>query len=159
MFKVLFCIKQQFSYQNNTVSSAPSSTYEHYLTSLGRFDNRPIAVGGYSPFLNKKVEELRKGVWRTLNDLPFVEKQIYSYSMVTFNEMLYLFGRFFNFTKHVKRIILLNYIFQYTGALTLAIKYDGTTWTQVGSLMNQRYAHRSIVIDNSIMHIGGWNTQ
>ena len=39
--------------------------------------------------------------------------------------------------------------------LNLAIKYDGTGWTQAGSLINRRGAHRSIVINNSIMHIGG----
>ena len=40
--------------------------------------------------------------------------------------------------------------------LTLAAKYDGTDWTEVGSLLQPRYVHRSIVINNSIMHVGGY---
>ena len=43
---------------------------------------------------NKKVEERRNGVWETLDDFPFVNDYISDYSMVNFNEDLYLFGLF-----------------------------------------------------------------
>ena len=43
---------------------------------------------------NLKVEELRNGIWWTLGDFPFAEESIGLYSMVTFNEVLYLFGTF-----------------------------------------------------------------
>ena len=36
-----------------------------------------------------------------------------------------------------------------------AVVMDGAMWTEVGSLLTPRSAHRSIVINNSIMHIGG----
>ena len=39
---------------------------------------------------------------------------------------------------------------------TLACKYDGTEWTEFGSLLNGREGYRSIVLDNTIMHIGGY---
>ena len=86
--------ESKFSYQGNVVSSAPSSTYEHYATSLGRFENRPMAVGSYP---NKKLEERRNGFWLPLNDFPFVNRYIAYYSTVNFNKALYLFGiRFFS---------------------------------------------------------------
>ena len=39
--------------------------------------------------------------------------------------------------------------------LDLAVKYDGAEWTKVGSLLNARFGHRSILMDNIIVHIGG----
>ena len=42
------------------------------------------------------------------------------------------------------------------GWSTVEVQYDGTTWTPIGSLLNPRAYHRSIVIDNFIMHIGGY---
>ena len=43
----------------------------------------------------------------------------------------------------------------------MAVKCDkismgGEMWTEVGSLLSTRYGHRSIVIGDSIMHIGGY---
>ena len=73
--------------------------------------------------------------------------------MVTLNNALYLFGT----------VITYLFIRQYIQGghdgrriLTGAAKYDGTNWTHVGSLLKPRLAHRSIVIDNSIMHVGGY---
>ena len=43
--------------------------------------------------------------------------------------------------------------------LSLAVKFDGADWTEVGSLLNARSGHRSIVMDNTIVHIGGVSTQ
>ena len=84
--------KQNFSYDGNTVSMAPSSNYDHAETSLGRLHNTPIAVG--DAYYNKKVEALETGSWSELADFPFVTDYIYKYSMVTFNNSLYLFGKF-----------------------------------------------------------------
>ena len=61
--------------------------------------NRPIAVGGLGNGVgglrnNTKVEEQRNGVWQMLDDFPFVTTRILGYSMVNFNEDLYLFGMF-----------------------------------------------------------------
>ena len=86
--------KSNFSYDGNTVSMASSANYDHQQTSLGRLQNTPIAVGGYFPY-NKKVEAIETGSWRELADFPLVEKSISQYSMVTFNDSLYLFGKFY----------------------------------------------------------------
>ena len=75
----------------NSVSLAPRANHDHSYSSLGRFNNTPIAVAGSR---NRKVEELKNGVWRTLDDFLLVEKKIYYYSMVTLNDALYLFGTF-----------------------------------------------------------------
>ena len=40
------------------------------------------------------VEELEDGIWRNLTDYPFAGFYIQSYSTVTLNEELYLFGTF-----------------------------------------------------------------
>ena len=50
----------------------------------------------------------------------------------------------------------------------MAVKFNGPLiatndgnrlWMRVGSLLSKREGHRSIVIGNSIMHIGGNNKQ
>lgn len=86
------------------MSIAPAADHGHRLSSLGRFNNIPIAVAG---LYNRKVEELKNGVWRTLDDFPFVEEALRLYSMllnrprleqmVTLNDALYLFGTFLLF--------------------------------------------------------------
>ena len=73
-----------------------------------------MAVGdGYTG--HKKVEEGRNGVWQTLDDFPFVNDNICCYSMVNFNEDLYLFGTFLFNQKLVNLnllFILINNIFK-----------------------------------------------
>ena len=83
-------LTKRWSYQPNSVSSAPSSTYEHAYTSLGRFQNIPIALGHYSGPGNK-VEELDNTIWKTLADFPFADVMYY-YSMVTLDGDLFVFG-------------------------------------------------------------------
>ena len=82
-----------FRYQSNSISSAPSSTYKHYGTSLGRFQNIPIALGDvYEPA--NKVEDLKNANWNTLADFPFSsQNKTEYYSMVTFDGELYVFGK------------------------------------------------------------------
>ena len=60
-------------------------------TSLGRFQNIPIALGHYRDYGNK-VEELVNTIWKTLADFPFADYMI-EYSMVTFDGELYVFGK------------------------------------------------------------------
>ena len=80
-------------FQGNSVSIAPSSNYPHWSTSLGRFDNKPIAISSGWPYTNTKVEELRNELWNTLGDIPFIARWIINFSTVTFNKILYLFGK------------------------------------------------------------------
>jgi len=84
------CHYLHFSYDGKDVKTAPSSNYDHWLTSLGKIDNIPIAVGHIN---GKKVEALQDGIWNVLSDYPFVENNIYLYSMVNFKDVLYLFGK------------------------------------------------------------------
>ena len=84
------CHYLNFSYDGKSVITAPSSNYDHWITSLGKIDNIPIAVGHYD---NKKVEVLQGGIWNVLSDYPFVKEYIYGYSMVNFKDVLYLFGK------------------------------------------------------------------
>ena len=104
-----------FSYDGYKVTSGPSANYDHYRTSIGPLQNIPIAVGGSSvnpkaAYMyakgdpragdydkavssgNNKVEALISGKWTVLSDFPFVDK-ISLYSMVNFNDALYVFGK------------------------------------------------------------------
>ena len=120
------------------ISIVESSTYEHHRTSLGRFENTPIAVGSQSPY-NIKVEKKRSsGEWKELEDFPFASYGIYGYSMLTFDNALYLFGG----SGDGKQ-------------LNLAVKYNGK-WSKVGALLTPRYLHRSIAAGNTIIHLGGY---
>ena len=84
--------KLSFSDDGISVVSTVSSNHDHYITSLGRFQNVPIALGGaYSG--GKHVESLYGGSWRNMGDFPFVESYIYYYSFVSFNSELYIFGK------------------------------------------------------------------
>ena len=87
------CHYLNFSYDGKSVKTAPSSNYYHAVTSLGKIDNIPIAVGHNSDTNGKKVEALQDGIWNVLSDYPFAEKLIYGYSMVNFKDVLYLFGK------------------------------------------------------------------
>ena len=87
------CHYLHFSYDGNVVITAPSSNYDHFVTSLGKIHNIPIAVGHNSNTNGKKVEALQVGKWNVLSDYPFVEEYIRSYSMVNFQDVLYLFGK------------------------------------------------------------------
>ena len=87
------CHYFNFSYDGKSVKTAPSSKYDHYLTSLGKIDNNPIVVGHCGLSNGKKVEALQDGKWNVLSDYPFVEERIYAYSMVNFKDVLYLFGK------------------------------------------------------------------
>ena len=89
------------SSDGETVSTAPSSNYDHMDTSLGRVQNTPIVVGSgsYKSTPNKKVEALERGRWSELANFPFVDTHISHYSMVTFEDSLYLFGKFCFFSQ------------------------------------------------------------
>ena len=84
------------------------------MTSLGRFDNRPITVGSYN---HKKVEERRNDVWQTLDDFPVVSGYIYGYSMVNFKTDLYLFGLFHLTIGNSVLFIFINNIFKAVTAM------------------------------------------
>ena len=85
--------KINFSYDGNQVKTAPSSKYTHCSTSIGRVSNTLIVVGSHKLCRSRKVERFQAGKWMELSSFPFVNQYIHSYSMVTFKDALYLFGR------------------------------------------------------------------
>jgi len=81
-----------------------SSNHGHYLTSLGKLRNVPIALGGlYSG--DRKVESLQAGSWKFLGNYPFAEDYIYSYSFAAFNDALFVFGK-----KYIVQILIIKVI-------------------------------------------------
>jgi len=153
-----------FSFDGKSVTTYISANYDHYETSLGQLQNAPVALGGYP---NKKVEVLLTGKWSELADFPFVEEYIYRYSFVNFNNALYLFGKIFYNNCHYWTINIFKFSLggYADGKQTdLAVRMDEiyideNIWTNVGPLLSIRYGHRSIVIGNAIMHIGGSGTK
>ena len=85
-----------FSFDGKQVEVGPSANGTHWETSLGNFEDKPFAVGGYGEGFqprSKSVEILENGAWRSLGDFPFVENYICRYSVVNFNGDLILFGK------------------------------------------------------------------
>ena len=72
-----------------------SSNHQHYYADLGNWNNIPVTVGGLS---DNKITEIRNGSsWEIVADqFPNVEEYIYSYSMVSIETELYLFGKLKN---------------------------------------------------------------
>ena len=107
------------------------------------------------------MEVLQAGTWKELADFPFVNNSIYLYSMVTFDDSLYLFGKFFLyfFTNWINNLFKGG--LDDTTSLDIVVKTsqiptDANMWTRVGSLLTSRFSHRSVVVGGSIMHIGGY---
>ena len=75
---------------------------------MGSWQNTPIAIGGWDDG-DRQVEHFENGFWsvKFLSYFPFVNFNIYDYSMASLNEDLFLFGKFkFNVlrTKNVLKV-------------------------------------------------------
>jgi len=121
------------------------TNFEHYLTSLGNADGRPLALGssgagsGYHKYAEIMTQDLK---WSLVeNEFPFAEHGYYGYSAVSFRRKLYLFGGFGNLGQDV---------------LNLASEYYEGNWTKLPDLKQKRAWHRSAIQDNKIIHVGGY---
>jgi len=132
-------------FDGRNVVSAQSANFEHRYSSLGRYRNTPMAIGGY---YTNTVESLSNGKWNFEHNFPFGIILAF-FSTVTLNNNLYIFGELFR--KYFRNLRSLGG--QYSK--DLAVKYDGNNWTIVGDLAQGRFSHRSVVNGNTIMHIGG----
>lgn len=88
----MFIRHRILSFDGHGVVEAQSTTYPHTMTSLGNYNESPLAVGSFDPD-NIKVEIRQAGSWSSLSDFPYVDNSISQYSMVTLNGGLYLFGK------------------------------------------------------------------
>jgi len=122
------------SFDGETILDEPSANHEHYKTSLGVYDGSPFAVGDY---YHKEVEHFKDG-WTSIGQFPFVSQCIWLYSTVTVNNIVYIIGGA-----------------DYLTTIDLAEKYEGS-WERIGSLLQPRRGHRSILQGNKILHIGGY---
>ena len=70
-----------------------NTTFSHHGTSLGNYKNQPVAIGGLLPG-NIAVEMYdNQKNWKQLKDFDLVIDYICEYSIVTFKDDLYLFGK------------------------------------------------------------------
>ena len=74
-----------------TLNSAPSAHYDHHITTLGKWRNIPVAIGGYEAGKNH-VEHFENGQWTVKSDFPLVSRNIFKYSLASLDNYLYLFG-------------------------------------------------------------------
>ena len=102
-----------FSYDGRNVTNEPSSNYQHYETSLGRFRNSPMAVGHWDSTDGIRVENVSSGKWNILNDFPFAVVYIRDYSTVSFNNDMLLFGKFFIIRHNTPCALLWAYYISY----------------------------------------------
>ena len=142
--------KPVLSYDGVNILQEASATTYHTYAKLGYYKNLAVVVGSrntdYSSDNNQKsVEILSENSWLRLDDFPFVASYIYSYSMVTFENVLYLFGGYGDYTG------------QNSGPMNLAVTFEGPPykWTIAGALLTPRRYHNTIVDGQSILHVGG----
>ena len=129
-----------FRFDGTSVVRSKSSIYNHYVTSLGNYQNRAVAIGD-NWYGHRKVEMFENDIWSELSDFPFVNEYISGYSVATLNEKLYIFGGYGD-----------------NQVIDIAAMFDGG-WTQIGHLMFPRAGHRTITMSNNIIHIGGYGEQ
>jgi len=159
-FPKIIIFEINFRFDGSNIVLTVGSNHDHYFTSLGSMKNVPIAVGSYSPG-NKKVERLQDGQWNTMGDFPFVDRYICYYSFATFNGGIYIFGKIFV-------LIFIDFLkikfnlggYADGGYSNLVAKmdengFDRDIWTKMETLLTTRYGHRSMVLNNKIVHIGG----
>ena len=96
-----------------------------------------VAVGSYSPY-NKKAETFEDGVWTDIQDAP-VYSSLYNYAVIFYAGNFYYFGGW--------------------GSGILRLDAATWTWSSVGQLNYGRYANGAILIDNTVMVIGGVDTK
>ena len=78
------------SYDGAFMYDEQDANYQHYATSLGKFEESPFVVGSYSPS-NVKVEQYKTS-WTTVGDFPYASSFIRLYSTVTIDGQVYIFG-------------------------------------------------------------------
>ena len=125
-----------FRFDGDTVSVFFSTYSPHQYSSLGVFDNKPVAIGGQK---SVDVEIFESDGWSITGTVPVFGTSYYYFSTVTMNGVLYTFGGY--------------------GYDKLVFKYDGVTWSEFDLLLWGRYGHRSVVMGNKIIHVGGPYTQ
>jgi len=81
-----------FSFDGLDLTAAPSTQRDHHMTTLGKWRNIPVAVGGYEAGRNY-VEHLETDQWIMKSPFPFVSRNIFKYSLATLENFLYLFGK------------------------------------------------------------------
>jgi len=71
--------------------SEKSANYQHFQTTIGKWKNTPVAVGGYP--VSSVVEHFENGNWIVKDPFPFMTDRIYAYSTASINQYLFIFGK------------------------------------------------------------------
>ena len=72
------------------IEQEKSTVYAHYLTALAGYNEAPFILGGFQG--NRKSEHWSTSKWREVEEYPFVNQWISSYSAVSVGPELLIFG-------------------------------------------------------------------
>ena len=65
-----FDLKLILRYDGINIVTAPSSNFPHWYSSLGRYQNTPMAIGGQLHYGDNTVESLSGGYWNMEPQIP-----------------------------------------------------------------------------------------
>ena len=163
---VLLCFQQSGGKHCHTISSATEweivqigfSNDAHKGTSLGSYNDRPVAIAGET---SKKVESFSNDRWEPLSEgsmMPIHDTLcgLRDFSTLTYGDRLWVFGgRYCEVDVHKD-------VRCYTVSTSSDVYWFG--WRETGSygwkleslsLNRARRGHRSILINHEVIHIGG----
>ena len=65
-----------FSYNGEKYTDHPNSVYDHYQTTLGDFENKILAVGGFQPAkITVELFNIDTNTWATKTSFPFCSSE------------------------------------------------------------------------------------
>jgi len=121
------------------IDSIPDTKYDHWLTSIANYQGYPLILGDNSGHSKVEMFDKNNNQWIEGTDYPYATI-ISGYSVVSTPSNVIYFGGFGGF-----------------GASDIVAEYKDHTWTQLGTLNQQRKGHSSIQMDNKIFILGGYN--
>ena len=119
-----------------------STKFDHYESTLATYNDGPFAIGGDNGL---KVEHFSMSPplrWATVDPIPVSSNQLRWFSTVTHEKVVYVFGGYEG-------------DYQYVGD---TYSYNGQ-WSKGANLLRPRAGHRSVIFDDAILHIGGYNKE
>ena len=139
--EVLLCFPSDgrscWKFTESYVTEDASSTFKHVYSTLGTYDDKPVGIAGY--FTNE-VEMYSNNEWSMLAPISDVPR-VHEFSTITRAGILYVFGGADGATYQSN-------VWEYNGQ-----------WKLGGSLLLTRTGHRSIIVNDTIIHVGGTSNE
>ena len=122
-----------WQFYESFVLEAASSTFKHVFTSLGIYNGNPVGISGYD---TNEVEMYLNNKWESLPPLSDITR-VHEFSTITRGGIMYVFGGADSYTYQTA-------VWEFNGQWKLGV-----------SLLLARTGHRSMLVNDTIIHIGG----